>query len=463
MRARNNSGVILVADIRTRDGEQLQCVLTFDNGATYTCKTSNTGDHVLQAARINENEGITSGNPLGIMSSNSANISIVDTSGELVITNTGSPFYGYMRNGVKLEFTLLKKNGQSEPFGIYYTDDWDTQRSNGGYSTTNLNAKDYLDYIGNMEVPELDAFSSVEISELLVNIFHGLGLSDSQFYIDPSLNLELTYSITKGNKVRDTLNGIANALIARITINRAGVIEVKPAFPEVPEELDTLNSNYIISSNILHNTDSQYNKVRLDYTAVGLKESEVLASLNNFTAVPGENSIDGISIPSNTQGIDGVYFTYDVNASKYKNIISDVDYTGYQGGVSLTFTNETEEDVIVDISIEGRTSGATKQSIYREVNHERPIKVANLLILNSDYIQTQDLASKYIDSVANYLSKISSTLRFTSILNPSVTCGTYFKIIDSISTVNGLYYLNSVSFVFGEQYSVTATGIKIVG
>lgn len=444
-----------------RNGQQLKCVLTFDNGKTYECVTSNSNDHVLQTARINENEGITSGNPLGIMSSNTANISILDSSGDLVLTNASSPYAGYMRNGVKMVFTLINNDGTTEPFGVFYTDDWDTRRANGGYDTTNLNGKDFLDYIGNMEIPELNAFSSVEISSLLVAIFEGLGLTSEEYFIDPTLNLKLTFSVTKGAKVRDTLNSIANALIARIVIDRAGVIRVKPAFPEIPDELDTLKSQFVLDTTIAHNPDSQYNRVRLDYVAVGIRESETLATLNNYTVTPGENVIDSIEIPSNTQGIDGVYLDYGVTSENYENMIDSIEYTGYQGGVSIVFNSLASEEFNADIVVSGRTSGATKQSIYADVNTSNPIKVANLLILTSDYIQSKSIAKQYINSVAEYLRKISATIRFNSLFAPSIRTGTYVNIENTIETLTGTYYISGISFNFGEAYSVNVTAIKM--
>ena len=450
-----------MAYIEMRNGQQLKCVLTFDNDETYECITSNSNDHVLQTARINENEGITSGNPLGIMSSNTANISILDASGDLVLTNASSPYAGYMRNGVKMTFTLLNIDGTTEPFGVYYTDDWDTKRANGGYDTTNLNGKDFLDYIGNMEIPELDAFSSVEISSLLVAIFEGLGLTSEEYYIDPSLNLQLTFSVTKGAKVRDTLNSIANALIARVVVDRSGVVMVKPAFPEIPEELDTLNSQFVLDTTIAHNSDSQYNRVRLDYVALGIRESETLATLNSYNVVPGENNIDSIELPSNTQGIDGVHITYDVTSENYENMIDSISYTGYQGGISIGFNSLANENFSADIVVSGRTSGATKKSIYADVNTVNPVKVANLLILTSEYIQSKAIAEQYINDVAEYLRKISATIKFNSLFSPSIETGTYVNIENTIETLNGTYYLSNISFNFGESYSVNVTAIKM--
>lgn len=450
-----------MANIEMKNGQQLKCLLTFDNDMTYECVTSNSADCVLQSARINENEGITSGNPLGIMSSNSVNISIIDTRGVLVLTNASSPYIGYMRNGVKMEFTLINPDGSTEPFGVYYTDDWDTMRSNGGYDTTNLNGKDFLDYIGNKEVPELDAFSSVEISSLLVAIFEGLGLSADEYSIDPSLNLKLTFSVTKGAKVRDTLNSIANALIARITVNRSGVVEVKPAFPDIPDIVDTLDARYMINTTIAHNVDSQYNKVRLDYVAVGVKDSEVLARISDYVIHPGNNSIDSVALPSNTLGIDGVYLTYGVTPKNYEDIIGSLSYTGYQGGISISFESLVDFSFSADIVIEGRTSGATKQSIYADVNSERPVRVGNLLILTSDYIQSKAIAEEYINKVAQYLSKISATIKFNSLFSPSIKTGTYVNIENTLNTLDGTYYLSNISFNFGESYSVNVTAIKL--
>ena len=286
-------------------------------------------------------------------------------------------------------------------------------------------------------------------------------LTSEEYYIDPTLNLKLTFSVTKGAKVRDTLNSIANALIARITIDRSGIICVKPAFPEIPDELDTLNSQFVLDTTIAHNPDSQYNRVRLDYVAVGIRESETLATLNNYTVTPGENVIDSIEIPSNTQGIDGVYLTYDVTSENYENIIDSIDYTGYQGGVSIVFNSLASKNFNADIVVSGRTSGVTKQSIYADVNTSNPIKVANLLILTSDYIQSKSIAQQYINSVAEYLKKISATIRFNSLFSPSIRTGTYVNIENTIETLTGTYYISGISFNFGESYSVNVTAIKM--
>lgn len=450
-----------MSSIAMIDGQQLKCKLTFDNGKVYECSTTNTDDKVLQTARINESEGITSGNPLGIMSSNSVNVSILDSAGVLVLTNASSPYAGYMRNGVKMELTLINKDGSEAPFGTYYTDDWDTKRSNGGYETTNLNGKDYLDYIGNMEIPELDAFASVEISELLVAIFEGLGLKSDQYYINPSLNLELTFSVTKGAKVRDTLNAIANALIASITISRNNVIQVNPAFPTQPAEIPVLESHYISDTTIGHNRDSQYNEVRLDYVAVGIQESVDLARLNSYRLAPGPNSIDSVEIPSNTQGIDGIFVSCSATHLNYAALIGDIDYTGYQGGISISIESLAEEAFDADIVVSGRTSGSTRKSIYAKVGGNKSINTGLTLMLTSEYIQSDAIAKKYIADVADYLSKIAATIRFNCLLSPVIETSSYVQLENTADTLDGIYFITGLSFNFSETYSVDVTAIKI--
>lgn len=448
-----------MALITLRDGEHLECLLEFDNGKTYEATTYNTTDKVIKVGRITHTNGKMSGNPLGIMTSNKANIQIVDKSGVLVITNEASEFYGYMRNGVKATLKIRRKDNTLRNFGTYYTDGWDTARKNGGYDTTNLNMKNKLEYIGNMELPELGAFSSVNIKELLVAIFEGLGITSDGYYIDPSLNLELTFSVTKGAKVRDTLNNIANALIARITIDNDDVINVRPAFPEIPTVLDELDGEYILSTVIKHNPNNQYNKVRLDFIAVGIRESEVLATMNDVDVIPGKNVINSIEITPTTQGIDYVDLDYGVTGVNYEELIDDIKYTGYQGGVTVEFTSNSEETFKSDLRVWGRTAGITKQSVYADVNTD--IKVSNILILTSDYIQNKSAAEYYVNSVADYLEITSAIATMHALLSPDVEAGKYYKVINVADSIAGIYYVGDITYNFGEQYYIDMENIKM--
>lgn len=447
-------------EIARFNNEQVRLTMTFDNNKTYVASTSNTGDNVLETCTIRENEGNTSGNPLGIMSSNTLNFTIFDISGVLIKTNKNSPYYGYMRNGVKVYVEWLDNNGTWNPFGTFYTNSWNNTRSDGGYQSVNIGAQDRLNYIGNLNIPELPAFSSIEISSLIDEIFKAIGLHSSEYYIDPSLNLRLTFSITKGAKLRDTLNAIAQALIARITINRYGVIEIKPAFPEIPTDVDTVDGKFISSGAMEQHQYTDYAIVQLSYFELGIENSVVLATLNNAAVNTGENSFDNLQLTNRVQGIDLVTFEYDVTSENYQNAISDINYTGYQGGISVNIDSVNSEQLVGTITVEGRETGNSEVVLSRNII-SADSKVSNTLMLTSDYIQNRNDANNYLNAVVNYINKIRNSGRFEQcILGFNLKSGMYIDLQSNDADMDGIYYVQSVTFNVGEMFSCSFEATK---
>lgn len=435
------------------NNEQVVLTMTFDNGETYVASTDRSGDNVLVTCSINENEGSMGGNPLGIMSSNTISFTIFDRSGHLIKTNKNSPYYGYMRNGVECKLQWIDNNGNYNDLGTYFTNSWNNTRSNGGYQSVSIGAQDRLNYIGNLNIPELPAFSSIEIKSLLVAIFEAIGLEQSDYYIDPSLNLNLTFSITKGAKVRDTLNAIAQALIARITINRHGVIEVKPAFPDIPEELDIIDGSYIASGALRQHQYADYATVQLSYFALGIESSIVLATLNNASVNNGSNSFDNLQLSNRVQGIDMVTFEYPVTSENYEDIISSIDYTGYQGGVSINIESNSSDIITGIITVEGRETGNSEVVISKDIT-DADRKVSNTLMLSSDYIQNKEDAQMYIDEVVNYMNKIKNSGRFEqSLIGFELTTGKYYSLQSDSEDMDGVYYIQGINFNIGEVFS----------
>lgn len=442
------------------NNEQIRITMRFDNGATYVASTNNTGDKVLETCTIDENEGNTNGNPLGIMSSNTIHFTIYDSSGVLVKTNKDSPYYGYMRNGVLCLVEWQDSDGAYHPFGTYYTNSWNNTRSDGGYQSVSISARDRLNYIGNLNIPELPAFSSIEIKTLLVEIFQAIGLTDMDYYIDPSLNLTLTFSITKGAQLRETLNAIAQALIARITINRLGIIEIKPAFPEIPSDLDIVDGKYISSGAMEQNPYTDYATVQLSYYELGIQNSVILATLDNANVANGLNSFDNLQLSNRTQGIDLATFEYDVTSENNETAISDIGYTGYQGGVSVTIESTNSDNIVGTITVEGRETGDSEVVISKDIfGADR--KVSNTLMLTSDYIQTKSDAQSYINAVVAYINKIRNSGRFEqSIIGFMLETGKYISLQSDDKDMDGTYYIQGITFNVGETFSCSFEATK---
>ena len=116
---------------------QFKVKLTFDNGEIFetTTENDNSSSSCCVNLQINESEANIMGNPLGIFTSNTVNLEIVDKTNSLIPTNNNSKYYGYMRNGVQINIYKLPN---LEPFGEYFSTSWDIVREGGDYQTVNI-------------------------------------------------------------------------------------------------------------------------------------------------------------------------------------------------------------------------------------------------------------------------------------------------------------------------------------
>lgn len=443
------------------NSETFKVILTFDNGAKYTAISDNDSDQVLESLNITETAAELSGNPVGIMAPNFANFNIIDRNNLLLPTNTSSPYYGYMRNGVQVNVFISTDEGMTwKPYGEYYTENWYSDKADGSYSVASLTCTDKLDYIGNKDLPPLQAYSGVNVTELLKNILKGIGLTEEDFIIDTSLSMEMLYAVAKGDKVRDALNTIAQSLLARIFINRAGIIEVRPAIPtkEIIYIIDDIGAESI---KVQHNKVAKYNKVKLLYNKVDNRPSEVLISLNNVNINNGLNMLNNLQINNNVLSIDGVYIT--TTADEISNIekIRFIDYIAYQGGIDIAVYSDSVEDFIANIEVVGKTTGVT-DIFVESVIQGTDAKVANTLTLESYVIQDEQTAQNYVNKVAEYLKTMRQEIVITGTLPPQLTVQQYIHINSDDSNITGDYLITNFNIADGSAYTTTITAVKVV-
>ena len=443
--------------------EIYKAVLRFDNGQEYTALSNNEEDNVLVTMNLNESEALTSGNPLGVMSPNRCNIVIYDSENHLVATNTTSPYHGFIRNGVKVTLTMSSDEGSTwNPLGVYYTESFRSVRGNGSYEAVSVTCSDRLEYIGNMEIPRLSAYAGVNVVDLLKELFKAIKLTTSDYYIDPTLSLNMIYSITKGDKLRDVLNSIAQGLVARITTDRSGRIMVVPAFPSVVVS-GTLDDKDIESLTISHNKLSLYNKVRVTYNRVDNKPSEILYEESNVRVNPGLNKYENLEISKNIISVDGVYLLTTASEASFMDKVRSPNYLASQGGVDVDVFSEMDKSFFAQLVVEGRTTGTTTAFVETVVK-ETDAKVANTLQLESYVIQDRDTALAYVNKVADYLYNMEQEIVISGTLTPYLYPSLYINIVSEENPIlTGLYLVTQTSINTGESYSTSTTLVKLRG
>lgn len=442
--------------------DMFKVILTFDNGSTYEA-ISNARDKVLLDLSVSELDAKTAGNPVGIMQPNSCTLEIWDKDNNLIPTNTDSPHIGYMRNGVKVNLFTSPDDGDTwTRYGEYYTETWNVDKSNGSYTSAVISCTDKLSYIGNMDIPKLSAYIGTDVVTLLREIFTKIGLKQTDYYIDSSFDLHLLISITKGDKLRDVLNTIAQSLIARIKINREGVIMVSPAFPST-EDKYILDNEDIENIQIRHNNQAVYNNVKLLYNKVDNRPSETILTLSNVELSQGVNYFNNLSLDQNILSIDGVNVTADADAEVNINKVEYINYIASQGGIDIEVKSTSPEPFYCNIDVEGRPTGVTDAYVESGIN-DRDSKIANTLQLESFIIQDEVTATQYVNKVADYLYKMEQEIVLTGTLSPVISTGIYIRIGIGDPTVDGKYLVTGFKGnLLGAGYSTTLTLIKIRG
>jgi len=443
------------------NNEIFKVKLTFDNGQTYTALSNDDTDYLLVSGDITETTAVTLGNPVGVMEPNTANFEILDKSNNLLSTNASSPYYGYMRNGVKCEvFVSYDDEITWTPYGVYYTENWSSDKEDGGYSTVNISCTDKLDYIGSLPMPTLKAYAGVNVTTLLQNILLGIGLTSSDFNIDSTLSLQMLYAISKGDTVKEALNTIAQSLLARIFLDRAGVIQVVPAIPTktIAYIIDDVDAEKI---SVQHNKITQYNKVKLIYNKVSDRLAETLISLSNVSLEVGLNKISGLQITSDVLSIDGAYISTSADDTSNIEKISYINYVAYQGGIDIEVYNATSAAFYADIEVVGRITGNTDAYVESTISSDNATS-ASTLTLESSVIQDESKANAYVSAVASYLKTMQQEVIITGTLPSQLTVQQYITITSDDTTIDDDYLITEFNLQFGESYTTTVKAVKVV-
>lgn len=423
-------------DIRNR------VVITFDDNTSYEVDdyTFNPNKTII-SLNTSEAESVTSGNPIGIMTSNSIHISIIDTSGNLNISKKSGLYYNKIRNGVKIEL-YTKHDGVESLYGTYYTTEWSTPFSGGSDEPTNITGKDKLNYIGNKEIPKLPIYSGIPIGTLIKQVFNGVDISDDEYFIDPSLNIDTIFGITVGSRLRDFLNQVAQALVARVVLGRDGVIKIVPALRTYGDQY-RISDKYTEQVKSSHNSSLIYNKIRVNYKKPGTSDFDIIASINGVKVTGGNNEIKNIVFDRKAVSIDQVEFVHSNSGNDIGDIIDNIYWVAYQNGIDLSFDNVLSSEVDnVNINIYGCILNEIDSSEEVDIPNS-DTNLCNVLEVQNSIIQDAQGAKDLANSLSDYIIKMNNIWELSTQLNPFATTGDRVIIDSTYSDYTGNYKIIS--------------------
>lgn len=443
-------------------GEPLKAILYLGNNqyTVYSDSTYGTGTNFIKQVDFDLNEGNDKVNPLGISSSNNISIQIYDADDYLSPANVNSPYYGLTVNGVKIELFISYDGSTWEPYGTYYATSWSGDFSDGGHGLVSINADDKLNTIGNMDLPELEAYANVSVGDLIADVMEGLGISTSEYSIDPSLNMTMSFGIVAGNKVRDFFNNICQLLFARVIVDRSSIIRFIPALGlyEDYNEID-ISGDYTGSFQNKNNNNINYNKVSVKYLEAGDTSREQLFSDSNHILTDGANTITDISFRFRALSIEQVKVLFEPTESGA--YISSLGFKGYQNGIELDIDVANGPINNCTIIGEGVAVSTTENTVSATITNTS-IVGGSTFEFDTKQMMTKSEANNILNDLQEYISKIGRNIIMSgTALTPRLYTGDKVVISGTGTMYDGSYKISALSISFGEDYSLSVTLIRL--
>ena len=424
--------------------------LTFDNNKTYEVESKHIyNDKFFCSANRNKTEQINYTNLFGSISNNSFEVTIYDAKNYLDIENKESPYYNYMRNGVKMEVFISYDNKTTwTEYGTFYVTDWGNVWSNGTHDVVTIKVVDEMKYILNHDIPKLSNYAGIRADELITKVLVGVGVDRERIKIDKSLDTKLLFGVTEDQKVGYFLNDICQALCAVVIINDANDILIMPALEGYGNEY-TVDKKYIEQINNSNNNMNIYTHVKCRYQKrKGKRNGAIL--------------YDTVELEQKKNDFNNLKFN--VKALNIREIRVETDedidinsFTAYQNGIDIDITSPTlTEDV--DITVSGEYITSVEKYVESQisyVDHDKSRTKKVTYEMYNQYVQTEEEAQLIANKMARYIELNNRKIVIKTLLSPKITVGDIVTIY--YKNLQGKYKVIADYTVLGANYQKILT------
>lgn len=420
----------------------------------------------IKSLNFSYSDGNNNVNPLGVMSSDRVTLVCYDNSCVLSPSNVNSPYYGQLNNGQKLELYLVdptSNNLNGELYGIFYTTSFNDNYTDGAHDLTTIVAEDFLNILGNLEVPELTVYANISIHDLLTAVFTKIvndGFPLNSIIFDQQVDTSYNWGVLPGTKIRDLLNSICQRTFSRIQAGKNNSIKFVPALHVNtdhntivlgPDDLSTLKN--MTSSNV------NFSKISVEYYKYGADEKAALYNKSELFFNIGHVTYGDIKFNDLVTCITNVALNFeDDNAAA---IITNFVYQAYQDGMVIQFDLAGTNISDVEIYVEGYIANTEKlkQSIDIDTGSrlglQEYIFECKMQLTDADALALCQEIKEYMDIIIN---KIQIT---DSIITPELELGDEVIIENTGTLYDGTYRVTEMQIDFSETYKNQITLLRI--
>lgn len=237
----------------------------------------------LVSSGIYEEAYKVSNSPFGAVTANELELSLLNIDGMFNPKNTESPYYSYIRKGVKIEaFIRPDEADEWDPMGVFYVADWSTSTSG---STADIIAYDKLYSVLNAPVPAMPILKNIAFAEFMTRYFNAFGVSVT---VDPALNFTLPYGFTSGyTDNRKLLEDLMVAALADCYCNHTGSVVIRGKTTPRDVRATFTDADQIISIAVKQSISTDHDSATVVCNALQESQPQQVLSIEDISISPG--------------------------------------------------------------------------------------------------------------------------------------------------------------------------------
>ncbi|NLD21678.1 MAG: hypothetical protein GX664_04230 [Bacteroidales bacterium] len=337
--------------------------------------------------------------PIGRVTSNECTLVLRNDNNKFTPTNDQSPLYGKILPNVIFEVFLgvVTSDGvEYVPMGTFRTGDWVAPY--GSIEATVI-GNDKILQLSSKPIPSIPTMYDVTIAEIFKRLFEAVGLTESQYIVDESLDgLVRVGWIPKGDFI-DVVSELATAGNCSVYVNRLDQIVVK-SNNVTSEPVDTFGDYDLI--NDLANPQrikDLYTGVSVAYYKPQWVNNVVLATISDVV-IDAHDTITLSNIEFNKEPVDNIHMINGEGMSGVDVRIENI--TARSCDVILKNTTDSERRITFDIVGSGYQLNKLSETVYNE--QARDSWGNKLFEVDNKFIQSAEDAIKHANSILELVS-----------------------------------------------------------
>ena len=343
-------------------------------------------------------------NPVGDVSANELDIKLFNSNGMFSPSNTSSPYYGYMKEGVKVVVKVRASEESAwDELGTFYVKDWYAEVT--GLQAT-VTCYDKIYSVTKAQVPALPITNDTTYVDAFRAFLNGVGVSHN---IDTNLPGRMSWWYVM-SKSQDTLKKLAGACSAAVFCDRHDNVKVLNASAVKGVQHILTDADQIISASIKQSINKEYNGLDISISNAQLSDTTSLLDIKEYSVVPG--IVKSIPVEFSSRPVARL------ECAKLDTASQRVDLLGFAYNTDtfeMSIRNDEADHSVVAVSAYGRVVESVK-AVYAAYGD-------NPLVFSNEYVQNEAAAARIASILDRYINSQLPDLDLVIRGNPSYQLG----------------------------------------